>query len=246
MLRIALCDDDKAEVDKTAAMLEEYLQARPGLKGRVETFQSGEALLGRSKEPGGIDICILDILMPGLNGIETGRRLRLSGNGCEIVFLTSSNEFAADSYDVRAFFYLLKPVEQAKLFSVLDGAVRKLERRRGDAVLVGTSEGERRVLLERILYVERIGRFMRYYCTDGPVDSHTIRVPFRDMVAPLLADRRFYLCGASFVLNFRHVVGVNGQVARLDNGETVMLPRTSAAEFKRAWGAYWLDEEAST
>ena len=91
--------------------------------------------------------------------------------------------------------------------------------------------------------MERVGRCARYYCTDGTVDSYTIRVPFREAAAPLLAHRRFFLCGASFVLNFQHVVGVQGQKALLDNGEAVPLPRTSATEFKKAWGGYWLGRE---
>ena len=62
------------------------------------------------------------------------------------------------------------------------------------------------------------------------------------MAAPLLADRRFWLCGASFVLNFQHVSGVTGQTALLDNGKAVVLPRTAAVEFKKAWGNYWLEE----
>lgn len=224
------------------ALLQAYLRSRPGLLGGVETFQSGGALLARVEQQGGFDLYILDILMPGLNGIETGRRLRTLGDGGEIVYLTSSNDFAADSYDVRAFFYLLKPAEESKLFEVLDGAVEKLGRRRRNAIVVSTPKGPRRILLEQIRYVERVGRFMRYYCTDGNVDSHSIRSTFKEAVAPLLADRRFALCGASFVLNFQHVTGVNGLTALFDNGQTVPLPRTAAADFKRAWGNYWLEE----
>ena len=243
MLRIGICDDEKKQLDQTAALLDLYLQSRPGLDGQVEAFQSGSSLLSRAEETGGFDLYVLDILMPELNGIETSRRLRALGDGGEIVYLTSSNDFAADSYDVRAFFYLLKPVEKNKLFQVLDGAVKKLNQRRSNAVVVSTAEGPQRILLEHIRYVERVGRCVRYYCTDGIVDSLTIRVPFREVAAPLLADRRFFLCGASFVLNFQHVTGVNGQTALLDNGQTTALPRTSAADFKKAWGSYWLEEE---
>lgn len=242
MLRIAICDDEEEQLDQTTALLNAYLRSRPGRNGQVEAFQSGGALLKRIEELGGFDLYVLDILMPGLSGIETGRRLRALGEGGEIVYLTSSNDFAADSYDVRAFFYLLKPVEERKLFQVLDGAAEKLDRRRSSAVVVTTPDGPRRILLERIRYVERMGRCMRYYCTDGTVDSQTIRVSFREMAAPLLADRRFCQCGASFVLNFQHVTGVKGQTALLDNGQSVALPRTAAAEFKRAWGDYWLEE----
>ena len=242
MLRIALCDDEEKHLNQTAALLAAYLRVRPRLNGQVECFQSGGELLARAENDGGFDLYILDILMPELNGIETGRLLRALGEGGEIVYLTNSNDFAADSYDVRAFFYLLKPVQENKLFQIVDGAVEKLNRRRSNAIVVSTADGPRRILLEHIRYVERVGRFMRYYCTDGVVDSQTIRVSFREMAIPLLADRRFYLCGASFVLNFQHVAGVNGQVALLDNGQAVTLPRTSATDFKKAWGNYWLSE----
>ena len=85
---------------------------------------------------------------------------------------------------------------------------------------------------------------MHYDCTDGAVDSQSIRTSFREAAASLLADRRFYLCGASFVLNFQHVTGVKGQTALLDNGQAVTLPRMAAAEFKRACGSYLLEVES--
>lgn len=243
MLRFALCDDEEKQLKQTVCLVEDYLRSRPSLHGQVETFQSGSTLLARVEEAGGFDLYVLDILMPELSGIDTGRRLRALGKGGEIIYLTSSNDFAADSYDVRAFFYLLKPVNEEKLFHVLDAAVENLSRRRSSAVVVTTVDGPRRILLERIRYVERVGRYMRYYCTDTTIDSQTIRVSFREAVASLLTDRRFFLCGASFLLNFQHVTGVNGQTALLDNSQAVILPRTSATEFKKAWGNYWLEEQ---
>lgn len=242
MLRIAICDDEENQLKKTTALLESYLHSRSGSYGQVESFQSGSTLLARVKDTESFDLYVLDILMPELSGIETGRRLRELGDGGEIIYLTSSNDFASDSYNVRAFFYLLKPVEENRLFQVLDEAVEKLNQRRNSAIVVNTSEGPRRILLERIRYVERVGRRIRYYCTDGIVDSQTIRVSFREIMASLLEDRCFYLCGASFVLNFQHVTGINGRTALLDDGNSVLLPRTAATDFKKAWGNYWLEE----
>lgn len=244
MLHIAVCDDEEKQRNKIAALINTYLQSRPSLNGQVEIFSSGNALLARAEDMGGFDLYVLDILMPQLSGIDTGRCLRTLGTEGEIIYLTNSNDFAADSYDVRAFFYLLKPVEQEKFFQVLDGAVEKLNQRRSSAIVVSTSDGPRRILLEHIQYVERVGRCMRYYCTDDIIDSQSIRVSFREAAAPLLADRRFCLCGASFVLNFQHVAGVNGQMALLNNGRTVVLPRAAATEFKKAWGCYWLEERS--
>lgn len=242
MLRIAICDDDPKSLEQISQLLQAYFRVRPNLTGRINAFTSGKSLLEQIETEPGFDLYLLDILMPGQNGIEIGRRLREAGSEGEIIYLSTSDEYAVDSYDVQAFFYLLKPADEAKFFRVLDAAIEKQAQRKENAVMVTTAEGVRRILLERIRYVERIGRIMRYDCTDGAVDSLSIRSSFRDMVAPLLADRRFCLCGASFVLNFHHVSSIKGQSAILDNGKVVALPRKAATDFKRAWGNYWLDE----
>ena len=135
MLRIAVCDDEEKQLEQVSALLETYLEAHPDRQGQVETFQSGSALLERVKELRGFDLYILDILMPSLSGIEIGRRLRALADEGEIIYLTNSNDFAADSYDVRAFFYLLKPVEKSKLFQVLDKAVERRNWRQSSAVV---------------------------------------------------------------------------------------------------------------
>ena len=241
ILSIALCDDDALSRERTKALTASYLQAHPALDGKVCAYADGKALLDQAEALHGFDLYLLDILMPELNGIEIGRRLRARGDEGEIVYLTNSNDFAADSYDVRALSYLLKPVEKTKLFQVLDAAVEKLRRQRGHSLVVQTAQGPRCLLLERIRYAERCGRVIRYFCTDGTVDSRSIRVPFREAVAPLLASRCFCLCGASFVLNFQYVTGVNGQTVTMNNGQMLALPRAAASEFKRAWGSYWLD-----
>lgn len=245
MLRIAVCDDEPEYLRKVTEMLEHYFSARPALKGQVVPFGNGETLLESAGAQNGFDLYLLDILMSEMNGIQAGQRLRALGEGGEIIYLTSSNDFAADSYEVGAFFYLLKPVKEQKLFQVLDAAVKKLEHRRNSAIMVPTPDGTRRIMLDRILYVELVNRSIRYHCADGVVDSRTIRAPFREMTAPLLTDPRFCPCGTSFVLNLQHVSGVNGRTALLDNGAAVPLPRTAASAFKSAWGRYWLEEAPS-
>ena len=99
-----------------------------------------------------------------------------------------------------------------------------------------------RLLLDQILYVERVGRSLRYFCSGGAVDSLSLRVPFHAAVEPLLADSRFCQCGSSFAFNLQHVTGVSGQEVLLDSGGTAAIPRASVAPFKHAWGRFWLEE----
>ena len=155
MLRIAICDDDPTQLQKTEYLLKDYLSKRPALSGQISLFDKGDELLNAAEVYKGFDLYILDILMPELNGIQTALKLRKLDDGGEISYLTSSNDYAADSYNTNAFFYLLKPVNREKLFSVLDAAVLKLQRRQTENIVVGVREGVRRILLEQILFVER-------------------------------------------------------------------------------------------
>lgn len=243
MLSIAICDDETFYVQQTETFVQEYLRRHPERSGQVHAFRHGQELLRQVEETGGFDLYLLDIIMPELNGIQTGRRLRELGNGGEIVYLTTSSDYAVDSYSVRAFFYLLKPVKKERLFEVLDAAVEKLDVRRCKAVLVTTRDGPRRVLLDQILYVERVGRGLRYYCSCGAVDSLSLRVTFHAAVEQLLADPRFCQCGSSFAFNLQHVAGVRGQDVLLDSGGSVAIPRASVHAFKNAWGSFWLEED---
>ena len=242
MLRIAICDDEPQYARQIKNFVQEYLHGHPELSGQVHSFRLGRELLYQAEENGGFDLYLLDIIMPGLNGIQTGRQLRQLGDGGEIIYLTTSPDYAVDSYSVRAFFYLLKPLEKGRLFEVLDAAVKKLDDRRSKAVLIATKDGPRRLLLDQILYVERVGRGLRYFCSGGAVDSLSLRVPFHAAVEPLLADSRFCQCGSSFAFNLQHVTGVSGQEVLLDSGGTAAIPRASVAPFKHAWGRFWLEE----
>ena len=242
MLRIAICDDEAQSVQQIKNFLQEYLHVHPELSGQIHSFSLGRELLYQAEESGGFDLYLLDIIMPGLNGIQTGRQLRQLGDGGEIIYLTTSPDYAVDSYSVRAFFYLLKPLEKGRLFEVLDAAVKKLNDRRSKAVLIATKDGPRRLLLDQILYVERVGRSLRYFCSGGTVDSMSLRVPFHAAVEPLLADPRFCQCGSSFAFNLQHVTGVSGQEVLLDSGGAAAIPRASVAPFKHAWGRFWLEE----
>ena len=156
--------------------------------------------------------------------------------------MTTSPDYAIDSYSVHAFFYLLKPIEKERLFAVLDAAFEKLNERRSKAIVITTRDGPRRILLDQILYVERVGRNLRYYCSGGTVDSMSLRITFHAAVEQLLADPRFCQCGSSFAFNLQHVVGVRGQEVLLDSGGAAAIPRASVAPFKHAWGRFWLEE----
>ncbi len=244
VFKIAVCDDDAAGLERAAALLKDYQENRPSLPASLSLFENGNRLLDALEQGNDFNLYLLDVLMPGLNGIEVGKAIRRMGRDGAIVYLTASPDYAVDSYLTQAFFYLLKPVGRDQLFEVLDRAAAALRKRKTKAVVVNTSSGLRSIPLDDILYVERVGRFMRYYLAGGEtVDSRAIRGSFRDAAAALLSDGRFALCGASFALGLHHVKFVEKNAALLDSGGQVPVSQSAYAGLKRAWMNYWLGEE---
>lgn len=242
MIKLAVCDDEAEQREAIGNLLREYAASRPSPAIKISIFSSGQDLLAAAEECGGFDLYVLDIVMPGLSGIDLGVRLRELYADGTIIYLTISPEYAVDSYAARAFYYLMKPAEPDKLFPVLDQAVAALEKKRAACVAVRTKDGLERVRLDEIVYAELTGRTVRYHLADGSsLDSLTVRSPFQEEAAPLLADQRFFLCGASFAVNLFYVTAVEKGFLRMDGGARVPLARGLAAQAKRRWSDYWLN-----
>ncbi len=244
MLKIAVCDDEAAELERAAELLKAFFARQQETAANLTLFRSAQSLLGALEEGRDFDLYVLDVIMPGLNGIEVGKAIRRMGRNGAIIYLTTSPDYAVDSYLTQAFFYLLKPVEREQFFDVLEQAVSVLRKRKNEATIVNTPAGMRSIPLNDILYVERVDRFMRYYLASGEtVDSRTIRGSFREAMAALLGDSRFFLCGASFVLGLHHVRSVEKSEVLLDSGGWVSVSQSAFADLKRAWMNYWLGGE---
>ncbi len=239
MFCIALCDDEGPQRKFTRHMLEDYF-ARRDLTAKICEFASGrellDALCGQR-----FDVYFLDIVMPDLDGIRLGVALRNRDKEGMIIYLTTSPDFALESFDARAFSYLLKPVREEKLFAVLDDAIAHRERRDA-SVIVRTAEGTVRVSLSSILYVELAGRAPHYYLNDGShVAGVTIRASFQEAMQPLLNDKRFHRCGSSFIFNLHHIRSMNKSKVLFDGGRWASPPRRAFSALQSAWMDYWLE-----
>lgn len=242
MLKIALCDDEKDQLDRVDGLLRQYFGERPGLAHRTELFSSGEELLKRVESGEGFDLYVLDVIMPRLSGIDLGVKLREAGCGAPIIYLTGSPDYAVDSYLAEAFYYLLKPVEPERFYEILDKASLLLEKKKAASVQVKTKDGLRLLPLDDILCAELAGRCARYYLADGEVvDGLTLRGTFRAAMEPLLADPRFALCSISFLVNLYYVSAVGKTELTISGGRHIPLSRAFSTAVKERWAAYWLN-----
>ena len=160
------------------------------MKLTVTVFSSSAALLEHLRVRGTFDIYLLDVIMPGQNGIELGLSIREFDQGGRIIYLTASSDFAVDSYRAKASDYLLKPLDKSRLFQSLDNIIKSLELEPHACVMIKTREGLRRLPLHSIVYGELVGRCIQYHLSNGSViTGMSLRGSFQNAVEPLLAHR---------------------------------------------------------
>ncbi len=244
MIKIALCDDEQKWRDEIKTLVSEYTSEHMDMPVRVSVFDSGEKLLEAAAKNGGFDIYILDVVMQEMDGIDTGIRLREMGNDGLIIYLTTSREYAVESYTAEAFYYLLKPVEKSRFFEVLERAVGAMGSRRSGSISVKTKADIRALRMDEILYVELAGKALRYYLRTGEiVTSVSSRISFSEATDVLTCDERFVKCGASFVINLYYVKSVEKDGVVFTSGKRLALPKKACSPLRSCWLDYWFSGE---
>lgn len=239
MFCIAICEDCLRQAEDLRMLIEQYKAERPCFEIRTSIFTSGKELLEDLDAGSVFDLYLLDILMPGLSGIELARRLRERYADVPVVFLTSSVDYALDAFKVSAVQYILKPAAEDALFPVLDKitAARKQEEER--IFILRTPERIVKIPLASIICAELAGRLLRINLENGnTLYSRTIRMSFSEAVAPLLKDSRFLHPHKSYILNMALVEELTGDAFIMKNNLRVPVPRYRHAEAKSKYLAY--------
>ncbi len=241
-LQIALCDDEKTCHETIKNLIGEYKQANPGLSLSLSSFYSGRELLNHVDEYGGFALYILDCIMPEMDGIELGTALRRRDDRGMFIYLTTSPDFALDSYRVDALDYLLKPVDTPLFFRSLDKAFSSFSRTMREMISVKTADSIRILPVADIRYAERTGKRICYYMADDSIiPGMTFNGSFIDAVSDLLSHNGMLLVGSSFVVNLAHVTEVTKTDMVLTGNLRVPIPRRIYDAVKKDWAAFWLN-----
>lgn len=197
----------------------------------LRQFNSGEELLQAEEN---FDIVFLDIMMDGLDGMKTAKRIRKKASCRLLVFISASREYVFDAYDVEAFWYLVKPVETGKLKQVLKKAVLKTEAASPDFILVNKGRQKQKIFLRDILYFEIMGRLIVIHKT-GSISDYYGKI---SILEEELREKGFFRCHKSYLVHLKYVKGYNRQEAVLDNGEKIPVSKRRYEEFCKALLSY--------
>lgn len=210
-MNILICDD----IPEEAAKLGDLLNGS-GFPIRTIAFHNGHDALEYAHTGTPIDVCLLDIVMPEMSGVELAARLRADGYSGEIVFLSSSNDFGSESYEVRAFSYLLKPPNAERIHTLLGKLDRAQKKTDVGSILLKTPGVAKSVLLRDISYVEVIQHKIYFRLRDG--GEIAVYMTFAEVASALLRDPRFVRCHRSYIVNM-------DDISEISEREIVMRDR---------------------
>lgn len=193
-------DDDVAFLDRLHRMIDRW-STETGTAVDVALVTRGEDLLARHAASRA-DIILLDMIMPLVNGMDTARELRQADTAVRLVFLTSSPEFALESYEVRAFDYLLKPVTYERLAQLLD-ELSSMRPAATDELVIKTSFGYHALRLSDIEYAEARNKHVVFHLRDGR-DIEALE-SFRSVEDRLAQNATFFKCHRSYQVNLRNI-----------------------------------------
>ena len=137
MIRISIVDDEKIIREKISSLVSETLAAEP-VETEIRTYPDGESFSGCVGTDGPSDILLADIQMAGMDGMELGRKIRRDNPGMYIIFITSYEQYAAESYRIEAYQYILKQDLETRLPGVIRDLARKIADQEQEYRIVGS------------------------------------------------------------------------------------------------------------
>lgn len=227
-MKIAVCDDERVISAQIKSLIEEK---KPD--ACIEIYASGEELLAAEKD---FDIIFLDIKMDGMNGIDTAKTLRQEGKESVIVFITGVREYVFEAFDVSAFHYLLKPIEERRFSEVFERAVREAEKHteHGRRLFV-VRTGKRSITLDKndILYIESRAKKVEIHAKGKNVE---IYAAMNELEAQM--GEGFYRSHRGYLVNMAYIAEYSNDSITLSNGETVYLAKEKYGEFVKMYMRY--------
>lgn len=237
-MKIAICDDNEAELNRIKELLELYA-ATAGQNFFIKCFTSSVELASTA-EFEKFDIYFLDIIMPVMDGINLAREIRAFDKSSPVIFLTSSPEFAVESYTVKAFNYLLKPVDKNALYNTIDDILETFHKERHDTFIIKNNSGIHKIYLSDIVYAEALNRkvILNLKNNEQIVSTDV----FSSICDTLMAHKEFALPHRSFIVNMNYIKTIDTVRILLINDKTIPVAQRRVSDIKKQYLDFQMEE----
>lgn len=236
MIKVAFCDDDLSVLNELSVLVDKYRVER-NQDISYAAFHSPLELLAEVERGTRLDIIFLDVLMPGQDGISAAREIRKFDTSVKIIYLTSSSEYAVDSYAVGAYFYQLKPIWQESFYRLMDSVISECRRDGENSLILRCKTGIARLDLDKLQYCEVMGRTLLFHRKDGEILDSIGKLD--DLCEQLKNYDCFIRCHRSYLINMDYVQSISTKVVTMTDGTQIPIPHGKYSEIKDKFFTYF-------
>lgn len=244
-MRIAIVDNDAVFAKKVEKTVGSFCQ-KVGEEAAVRRFPEGESLLEelsrerpeqeRPEQERDWEAYLLDVEMPGMDGLELARRIREREEDANIVFLSDFEKYALPAYKVRACDYIMKERYEDELPAVLDRIRAGLRgRNREEYYLIQNADVTERLHIEEIRYLTKEKKYVVFYGREGQLGRERTTL---EKVYERLPHERFLYVNKGCIINIRHIVSLRKETLVLDNGVEHVISRIMAPGVRKKVAGY--------
>lgn len=230
-MKIAITDDDPQDLRTLSEMTKCELSSLGYYDNLIDTFHSAEELFS-VWTAGKYELILLDIYMDGIHGIDAARKIRAHDKDVRLVFCTSSNDFASESYEVHAHYYLRKPFSEDNIKKMLE----RLDLENCEFGRFITLPDGQNMILRNILYTDYHNHIVTIHNKKG--EAIRTRISQLEFETLLCQTSFFHCCYKGIIVNFYEIVTLNENIITLSNGETLYVSRRKEKEVQNAYALF--------
>lgn len=211
-LSIAICEDEESCMDIIKKYLDKIINGIE-IDYNINLFYSAEELI--KNYPNELDLLILDIKMEGINGMEAAKTIRAFDKIVDIIFITSMTNHILDAFDVRAYRYLLKPIDYGIFKNYIDSFINDFIFRNNNIHIESKHVGYNSSLFlktSEIIYIEVMKKTVIIHTEKR---NHVLSTSLSSL-EDKLKDYGFFRCHNSFLVNLRKVVKIEKNTAFME------------------------------
>ncbi len=244
-MKVAICDDDRKQLAVIKAAMINYESEHNEYTYEIECFDNPLEFMQCLEKTGGYDILLLDICMPGILGTDIAKEIRRKKEKSEIVFLTTSQDFAVEAFALKAAHYVVKPFTTEQFTEALDRAMEKFRSKQNKNINIKLQNGDLRFIeLNEIMYVESFRHTQSIYLKSGEsIEARETLTKLSSMFDGV-SKGQFICPYKGFIVNQKSIRGIEPDKVILKNGKEIPIVKRNFAAIKQQYFRFMFVKEA--
>lgn len=229
-MKLAIVDDEKTAVDLLKKYIKRFEEENKFDINVSVFYNPNDFLINYSNDYG---LVLMDIEMPGLNGIETAKELRRIDNNVVLIFITNMMQYAINGYEVEAIDFVLKPLSYEDFVLKMQKALRYVSRNKDKKITINTQDSIINLYISDIYYIEVNKHYLLYHTTNG---VYTTRGVMKN-IAETLEEYNFVRSNHCYLINLKYIQSINGNIVRV-SGKDLSISRNKKNELMMKFTKY--------